>query len=599
MKKIRVADFIFKYLADQGTDTVFMVTGGGAMHLNDAIGKEKRITYICNHHEQASSIAAEGYSRVTGKLGVVNVTSGPGGTNSLTGVIGQWTDSVPTLFISGQVKFETTIASCPEISLRQLGDQEINIIDIVSPVVKYAKMVTNASDIKKELKRAIHHATSGRPGPVWLDIPLNIQGALIEEDLLEDIEFGEDGQVDSEEKINEVIGELKKSKRPVIIAGNGITISDGKTKFNDIVNKLGIPVVTTFNGYDLIESSSELFVGRIGTLGTRSGNFALQNADLVISIGSRNNIRQVSYNWNSFAREAKIISVDIDQEELKKKTLNIDIPIVMDANEFLGKLELCISNIDRIYYKEWLDWCVKRKKRYPAVIEEYNNVKNKIHPYPFIEIITSLIDSDTVTIAGNGTACVALFQAGVVKRNQRTFWNSGTASMGYGLPAAIGAATTGKKVVCITGEGSLQMNIQELQTIKHHDFDLKLIVLNNSGYSSIRQTQNNFFKDSPIGFDEQTGVSFPNMEKIANAYGIKFEKLENLDDSKIKLTEILTCKGPQIVEIMLTDDYIFSPKLSSQKKEDGTMISKPLEDMFPFLPRDEFLDNMIIEPMEE
>jgi len=602
---IRVADYIVKKLEEIGVRDVFMVVGGGAMHLNDAIGRSDKIQYICNHHEQASAIAAEGYSCVKNRLAVVIVTSGPGGTNTLTGVVGQWLDSVPVLYISGQVKFETCISSCPSIGLRQLGDQEINIVDIVSPVTKYATMVTDPKDIRKELEKAVHIATTGRPGPVWLDIPLNVQGALVDEESLEP--FGEVEErswlagAELERKVLEVIDALKNAARPLFIAGHGIRIADAKKIFLHLAEKLGIPIVSTFNGFDLIPTEHPLFIGRIGTLGSRAGNFALQNSDLVICVGTRNNIRQVSYNWQTFARNAKKVVVDIDKAELEKRTVKPDIPIHADAGEFLGKLGKLLTGVSLPSWSEWVSWCTERKQRYPVVLKEHRELGTLVHPYHFIDVLTRSLDSDAIVVAGNGSACVVLFQAGIVKENQRVFWNSGCASMGYGLPAAIGACfAAGKRnVVCLEGDGSLQMNIQELQTVAHHNLPIKIFVLNNSGYISIRQTQEAFFDGHYIGCDKQSGVSFPNITKVAAAYGLQTMRIKSHKAMEERIQEVLDSNGPYLCEVMLTSDYKFSPKLSSERKPDGRIVSKPLEDMFPFLTREELKRNMIIPLLDE
>ena len=422
---MRVADYIFEHLAEYGVKHVFLITGGGAMHLNDALNKEKRIKYITTHHEQAASIAAEGYARTINDLAVVSVTSGPGGTNCLTGVIGQWLDSVPVLYISGQVKFETTTASVPSIKLRQLGDQEIDIVEIVKPVVKYAKMITDPKSIKMEMEKAINIATSGRPGPVWLDIPLDVQSSLIEKkDLIspknEDLSISV-----NDDEILEAIEQLKKAKRPVLIAGHGIKISGGKTHLLEFINKINIPVLSTFNGFDLMASDSPNFIGRIGTLGSRGGNFALQNADLIICLGTRNNIRQISYEWSTFGRNAKIIIVDIDEAELNKKTVQGDILIQSDAKNFLERITVLMPSSYKVK-RSWLEWCQLRKNKYPVVLDEYKaENEKKVNPYHFLEELTYSMDEDGVAVAGDGTACVVLFQAGVVKNNSRIFWNSG------------------------------------------------------------------------------------------------------------------------------------------------------------------------------
>jgi len=597
---MRVADYIFKYLADYGINHVFLVVGGGAMHLNDALKKEKRIKYICHHHEQAAAIAAEGYARTLGKLAVVSVTSGPGGTNALTGVIGQWLDSVPVLYLSGQVKYETTIASIPDGNLRQLGDQEINIIDIVKPVTKYAKMITEPKTIKAELDKAIHIAVSGRPGPVWLDIPLNVQGALIDEQGLQGANIDDIPLRVENETISAVVKELQKAKRPLLIAGHGIRISNAQKEFLKLVDLLNIPVVTTFNGFDLIPSDSDNFIGRIGTLGSRAGNFALQNADLVIFFGTRNNIRQISYNWDSFARYAKKIIVDIDKAELHKKTVKGDILIHCDAKDFIIKF---LEKIPEGFKVDgtWLKWCLVRKKKYPVVLDEYK-IPNKhyVHPYHFIEELTMALGNNALVVAGNGTACVVLFQAGIVKAEQRIFWNSGCAAMGYDLPAVIGAALAeNRDVICITGDGSIQMNLQELQTIRDYNLPIKIFLLNNKGYRSIEQTQTEFFNGNFIGCNKNSGVSFPDFSKLAGLYGLKYHRIDSTARMKGVIDDVLSCRGAAMCEVVLNNDYVFAPKLSSEKKPDGRMISKPLEDLSPLLGRDEFKNNMIIPTIDE
>ncbi|MFA6716104.1 MAG: thiamine pyrophosphate-binding protein [Victivallaceae bacterium] len=594
---MRVADYIFKYLADYGIKHVFLVTGGGAMHLNDALRNEKRIKYICNHHEQASAIAAEGYSRATGKLSVVNVTSGPGGTNAITGVIGQWLDSVPVLYLSGQVKFETTIMSCPELHLRQLGDQEINIVDLVRPVTKYAESVTDPMTIREKLEKALYLAQHGRPGPVWLDAPMNVQATPIDEKSLPPfIPPAPVSYKPSPEVIQRTATMLTEAKRPVIIAGHGIRIADAVNVFRELIEKLEIPVLTTFNGFDLLPSSHPLFCGRIGTIGNRTGNFILQSADVILSLGSRNNIRQISYNWENFGCRAQKIVIDIDPAELEKPTLRPDLPINADVGEFIAALNAAWPVDGTDVKKEWLAWCEERKKRFPVVTKNQQAQKELVNPYHFMAIVSKLIPAECPTVAGNGTACVAMFQSGWIKENQRIFWNSGCAGMGYGLPAAVGACIgNGRKTVCITGDGSIQMNLQELQTIVHHNLPVKIFVLDNHGYSSIRQTQNAFFGEEHIGCEAESGVSFPDMLKIGKAYGLRTEEIYSHNELENKIIEVLAEDDAVVCVVHLSKDYIFSPKLSSRKLPDGSMVSATLEDMYPFLEPDDFKRNMIYE----
>lgn len=579
---MRVADFVFKYLADYGVKHVFLVVGGGSMFLNNSLRCEKQIKPIFQHHEQACAIAAEGYSRVTGSLSVVNVTTGPGSTNTITGVLGQWTDSVPVLYISGQVKFETSIKSCENISLRQLGDQEASIIDIVAPITKYATMITDANKIKYELEKAIYIATSGRPGPVWIDIPLNIQNAIINEDNLLGYNHFEVTTNLLFEKNFDIKSLLLKYKKPLLIAGNGIRISKAKDEFFELVNKLNIPVVTTFNGFDLIPSDHPNFIGRIGTIGTRAGNFALQNADLIISLGSRNNIRQTSYDWNSFAKNAYKIIVDIDNEELKKPTVKPDIGICDDVKNFI---KTCLNELsfEIPSYGEWLVQCQNWKKLYPVVLEEYKKNRD-VNPYYFMNILTECLCEGDIVVAGNGTACVTLFQAGNVKHNQRIFWNSGCASMGYDLPASIGACfASNKQVVCIAGDGSIMMNLQELQTISHYNLPIKIFILNNDGYKSIMQTQENYFSDNFFGCNPQSGITFPDFRKVAYAFNFKYEYVSYTYYVRECIEDTLSRSGPIICEVYLDPKYIFQPKLLSKKLPDGTIVSPSLENMFPFL----------------
>ena len=596
---IKVTDYICNYLVKKGVRDIFMVSGGGAMHLVDSIGRYKRLKYICPHHEQAAAIAAEGYSRATGKLGVVTVTSGPGGTNTLTGVIGQWLDSVPVLYLSGQVKQETTIEFCSQLGLRQLGDQEINIVDIVKPVTKYAGIVKGPDSIRYHLEKAVYMATHGRPGPVWLDIPLDVQAAMVNERRLRGYSFKEDeikfDKTRLQKQVKKAVELLKKAKRPVFLAGQGIRIAGGQKEFLDLVEKAKIPVLTSFCGFDLIPSDHPLYAGRPGTLGTRFGNFALQNADLLISVGSRNNIRQISYNRNVFARSAKKIVVDIDAAELKKPTIKLDLAIHADAKDFISQMKSEIFGVKLPDWKEWMDWCTERKKRYPVVLPQFRKVNSPVNPYCFMETLSAALKNDEVVVAGNGTACVSMFQAGIVKKNQRIFWNSGCAAMGYGLPAAIGACfgIQKKPVVCLDGDGSLQMNIQELQTVFHHKLPVKLFVMNNRGYLSIRQTQDTFFAGRHVACDPESGVTFPNIIKVAKAYGLPTERINRHSGMQKKIRNVLRAKGPVVCEVVLSPDQKFVPRVASERKPNGTIVSKPLEDMYPFLDRDEFKRNMI------
>ena len=593
---IKVSNYIAKRLKQvYDVNHFFMVSGGGAMHLNDSLGSQ--ISYTANHHEQVCAIAAEGFARLEQKLAVVNVTTGPGGLNCLNGVFGQWTDSVPVLYVSGQVKHSTTMDSCPNIPLRQLGDQEVDIISVVKPLTKYAKMVVEPNEIKYHLDKAINIAKSGRPGPVWLDIPMNVQGALIDEDDLISYDENEDSEEfnATNEQIVQAIEKLKNAKRPLIVAGNGIRVSKSEKTFYQLLKKMNLPVVTTFNGFDLLDSACSNYVGRIGTVGQRAGNFALQNADLVLFLGTRNNIRQVSYNWENFASRAYKIVVDIDKAELDKPTILPDLKIHSDLKDFLPKL---LGKIDYIDRPEWLSWCKEREEKYSFKnTTEYQQSGDLINPYYFVHQLTEQMKENDICVAANGSACVCLFQAGVVKKGQRIIWNSGNASMGYDLPAAIGACVASgyKDVVCLAGDGSIMMNLQELQTIKHNNLPIKIFIIANDGYASIKQTQKNFFDGRMVGSGGDSGVSVPDFAEVGKAFGIKTIKIDNSKELDSKIEETMKTTGPVVCEVIVNSDYSFSPKLSARKLDDGTMVSPSLEDMFPFLSREELMENAINE----
>lgn len=595
---IKVSDYVFSFLEKKGIKHIFMLCGGGAMHLNDSVGRNNKIEYVCTLHEQAAAIAAEAYARVTGNLGVAVVTSGPGGTNTLTGVAGSWVDSIPVLIISGQVKIETTIFNNPK--LRQLGDQEINIVDIVKPITKYAEMVTDKNKIKYHLQKAVYLAKSGRPGPVWLDIPLDIQGAYIDRNSLEEYDYS-DRTVGLDSKIDVVMNLLSKSERPVIIVGNGVRLSKAVEEFRILVERLKMPVIATFAGYDIIPSTHQYYFGRYGTVGQRAANFIVQNSDLILAIGSRLNIRAISYNYKAFAREAIKIVVDIDLAELQKPSLKIDVPICQNAKSFIADLLKHNDNHTIVSKDKWLKKCAEYKAKYPNIRPERQNVKEFVDSYYFFKKLSALSKDGTIFAFGNGVACVSSYQSFDVKPDQRVIVNSGYASMGYGLPSAMGAcfASGKKEVVCVTGDGSIQLNIQELQTIVHHKLPIKIFILNNQGYISIRNTQKAFFNGYFVGANRESGLGLPDMVKVARAYGIEALTIRNHEELETQINKVLSYPGAILCEVKLDPEEKMYPKLSSELKEDGRMVSKPLEDLYPFLDRDEFKQNMIIKPLDE
>jgi len=599
---MRLSDFVIDFITTLGVNDIFLVSGGGNMHLIDAVGRNKNVRYICNHHEQACTVAAEGYARLKNDIGVAIVTTGPGGTNALSGVAGAWLDSIPMLVISGQVKLADTIYA-NNTALRQFGDQELNIIDLVKPITKYSVMITDKNTIKYHLGKAVYLAKTGRPGPVWIDIPLDIQALDIDPYILE----GFDTPLDETNNLlagqmEQVMALLANSERPLIIAGNGIRLSHGENEFLHLLNELKIPVVTAINGNDLVNDDYEFYTGRTNIMGHRGANFAVQNSDLIISIGSRLCLRQVSFNYENFAREAKIIMVDVDDAELSKKSLKLNIAIKSDAKVFIESfLQLLSFNKIKLNIDEWRMKCVNWNKTFNGLDPEHIEPSDYVNSYYFVSKLSNYLTEHDHVITSNGTSNVSTLYSLKLKGKQRLITNTAFASMGYGLPASIGAciANNRQQIVCMENDGSLQMNIQELQTIVHYRLPIKLIVFNNDGYLSIKLTQSAFFPDNITASNPSSGVSCPDLEKIAFAYGIPYVKISHTDEIDIKLEQVFSNKSAYIIEIMMDPWQNLVPKTSSKKKPDGKMISKPIEDMFPFLPREIFYKEMIIEPIKE
>lgn len=608
VNKIRVADYIVKRCVDAGICDAFLVTGGGAMHLNDAIFREKKITPHFFHHEQAASIAAEGYARVVGRPVLLNVTTGPGGINALNGVHGAYVDSVPIFVVSGQVK-KSTIASTVTKNLRQLGDQEANILEMVRGITKYSRLILNGFEISEAISKALFLMNHGRPGPVWLDVPIDVQSLempptcevsnqsslLDPEFFLKDAcipenskdEFRVFAQDNIDKGIDDLIERLRQSKRPLFLVGNGIHHSLSKEILLKVLDETKIPIVTAWNAHDLIPVNHPGYLGRPGTVGDRSGNFAVQNADLLIILGCRLNIRQVSYNWSTFAKNAWISMIDADINELLKPTLKIDNPIRADLKIFLNKFLMRVktNNFDnRILWSRFTDKSKVTQAKHPVLVEKMS-LGVDINPYLFIDKLFSKIGNDVNVVCGNGSACVITFQVAKNKQGQRIFTNSGSASMGYDLPASIGAAIADKsrQTICIAGDGSLMMNIQELQTLASKNLNVKVIVLNNNGYASIKQTQNNYFPDMVCGVSPETGVGLPDFVKVAKAFSIEARRLTSKRSIGASLKWLLEGASPKLLEVVVDEDQIFEPKLVSKKLPDGTMESPELDDMFPFL----------------
>ncbi|NQV76704.1 MAG: thiamine pyrophosphate-binding protein, partial [Bacteroidetes bacterium] len=549
---MNVSEQIAAWLNKKNVDHAFMVTGGGAMFLNQAFGTNKNYKNTFFHHEQACAMAAEGYFRVSEKPAVVIPTTGPGGINTLNGIFGAYTDSIPIIVISGQVKTETCMASYPKLEVRQLGDQEVDIISMVKGITKYAKIIRSAKDLEKELPKAYHLAITGRPGPVWLDIPINIQSEKIKLNFKNPFTEKLFNKKFAKKQIKELSNSLTNAKRPIILAGTGVRLSKSIDDLRVLIEQFQIPVTTSWT-HDLIESAHPLFVGRPGTIGTRPGNFAIQNADLVIVIGSRLNIRQISYNFKSFAKNANVYHVDIDKNELKKPLYSADNKIHSDIkffiNEFINSLKLL--NFKKTP-KDWILLCNKIKKDFDVMNENFVIDKKLLNPYIAVNDIFQHSKPNDIFVSANASACIIPFQVARLKKNQRLFSNSGSASMGYDLPAAIGASLGSPKqrIVCFAGDGSIMMNLQELQTIRSYNLNIIIILINNSGYLSIKQTHNNFFNNE-IGASPNSSVDFPDFKKIAEAFEINAIAIKSHGTFKSFLNNFNSIKGPMLVNLFV------------------------------------------------
>lgn len=617
MTKIRVSDLIARLFVEHGVKDVFMLTGGGSMHLNDAFGRESGLRKIFTHHEQTAAIAAESYGRLSGRLAALNVTTGPGGVNALNGVYGAYVDSIGMVIVSGQVKRET-FAGNYDLPLRQLGDQEVDIIAMVRGITKYAVILQDPADTRKVVEKALWLAQRGRPGPVWIDVPGDVQGALVDPDALAGFDpasedrHGEAPNTAAEEKaleghalrseVEALLAELCAAERPVILAGAGIRISGQHEEFLAFAERLGIPVTTGWNAHDAITNDNPLYVGRPGSVGDRGGNFAVQTADYVLVLGSRLNIRQISYNWKSFAHGAKLAMIDIDKAELAKPTLSLHRAIHADLRSFFAMASsLPLPAIDKAEARaRFLDWCRERARCYPVVLPEYWERPSPINPYCFGAALFDALDEGDILVTGDGTACVTIFQSANIKKGQRLYTNSGSASMGYDLPAAIGAyyASGARRIICLAGDGSIMMNLQELQTIVGLGLPIKLFLLNNDGYHSIRQAQQNYFPDKIVGCGPDSGLTFPDFQRLATGFGLPVSRVDMHADLPGAIRHALAGDTPHFCEVMLDKEQAFAPKLSSRRLEDGSMVSANLEDMAPFLPRDEFARAMTMPEYE-
>lgn len=607
--KQKVSDYIADHIAEWGIRDVFTVTGGGAMHMNDAFGHHPKLHCTYQHHEQACAMAAEAYARMDNRMAAVCVTTGPGATNAITGVLGGWMDSIPMLVFSGQARYATTVAASG-LKLRSMGVQECNIVPVVTSITKYAQMIIHPEDIRYHLEKALYMAVNGRPGPVWLDIPLDVQGAVIDTEKLR----GYDSQENPKEKpaeisqdiIQQILDKIEKSRRPVLFPGNGVRLAGAMDDFQKLVNILGVPVITGMSSVDAMESEHPYFAGRSGGTGTRPGNFALQNSDVLLSIGNRQGFAQTGFQYQDWARGSYTILNDIDENELKKPSLHVSLPVCGDAGDLIRKL-ICAAELrgadetnPLFKGRDWIRQCQVWKQKYPVVTaKHYETVEEGCtNIYAFYEELSKAMQEGQTLMVSVGTSRVAGSQAFRVKKGQRFITNPNTASMGFCLPAATGicVAQPGKPVVCVTGEGSLQMNLQELQTIWQNRLPVKLFVINNQGYHSIRQTQQSYFEPPLVGVGAESGdLSFPDLSKIIPAYGFSYRAVHAAEELPETLHQVLEETGASVCEVFVTKYQKTEPKTSAKKLPDGSMVSAPLEDMYPFLSKEELEENMFTE----
>jgi len=604
----KVSDYVIRFIADQGVKHVFLVTGGGAMHLNESLSRCQEIEPICNSHEQASAMAAEIYGKATNNLGVALVTTGPGGTNAVTGVAGAWLDSTPSLFVSGQVKRPDRMfdAEGHPLGMRQLGVQEVDIVSIVKPITKYAVTILDPNTIRYHLEKAVYLARSGRPGPVWIDIPLDVQACPIDPETLLGFDPAE-SVVRSQEsslsaKVEFVIHALNRSQRPLIFAGNGIRLARAEKEFAELIRLLKVPVVATWCAADLISSDDPLYVGRPGAVASRGANFALQNCDFLLTIGARLDFAITGYAPDKLAREAHKVMVDIDAAELAKLAPHIQTPVCADARAFLREMlerRTCIESVDR---GKWDGRCADWKGRYPVVTAEHRKPEGRVSIYHLAEVIGCESKPSDLMVSGNSGSAIEIFLLACPTRTgQRIYHTAGLGAMGYALPASIAVCLAGgrKRTVCVDGDGGFQFNIQELETVARLGLPIKFFVLNNDGYASIRASQANYFGQASIGCDERTGLTVPNISKVAAAYGLQTAIISDQSNLSREVRRVLDMPGPVVCDVQVIPDEVRAPRLSSMQRPDGSFVSKPLEDLWPFLDRKEFLANMIVRPLDD
>jgi acetolactate synthase-1/2/3 large subunit len=595
---VKLSNYVIQTLEKLGIRHVFFLPGGAAMHLNDSLGRSQILQPVCNLHEQACAIAAEAYAKVTEGFGACMVTAGPGSTNAVTGVASCWLDSIPCIFVSGQVK-------SPDLKrdsgLRQLGVQEIGIVEIVKSITKYAVTIDDPSTIRYHLERGIFEATNGRQGPVWFDFPLDIQAADIDPDALPGFTPPAPPASDLEASVARFLQLLNSAERPVLVAGNGIRLAGAASKFQEFIELLGVPVVSTWLGFDLLSADHPLNMGRPGAIAPRFANLCLQNSDLLLSLGARLDMAMTGYSHQNLARGARKVIVDLDKAEIDKFQTAIELPVVADVGDFMREVVRQRDSLSPPDRSAWRNTCNAWRERYPLKAEYPAVPEGSLSMYRFAETLSDCLeDNDVVASGSSGFACEIFLLTVQPKRNQRVFHSRGMGSMGFGVPASIGAcfAANRRRTICVDGDGGFQMNVQELATIAEHKLPIKLFIVNNAGYSSIRSSQSNYFK-LKVGCDETSGLKLPDICTIARAYGIPSASLGGASDLRQGILDVLNSDGPMVCEVVVAPDEARVPRLASFQKPNGAMVSRPLEDLFPFLDREEFRANMLVPPVEE
>ena len=597
MREMRVADYIMAQLVERGVDAVFTLPGGGAMHLVDALGLQRGLHAICCQHEQACGIAAEAWSRVTGRLGTALVTAGPGGTNSVTPVAGAWLDSVPLLVISGQAKRADLKR---DIGVRQMGVQEVDILSIVRPITKHAARVENPADVRAQLDLAFHHATTGRRGPVWLEVPLDVQGAPLPAELVPTPAFEgltAIGEAALDELAARAAGLIADAERPVILAGQSIRLSGAAEIFQRLVAALGVPVLTTWNAIDLLAHDDPLNIGSPGAVALRAPNFAVQNCDLLLALGARLDNVIMAYNPETFARAARKIVVDIDPAELAKHKMAVELPVLADVGDFMRSLIKRVKARSRPDCSAWLTRCNNWKSRYPVQDGRPFRERGEIGHCHLVYQLAEAIPEESVIVCGSSGLAVETFGMGFrVKRGQRMFLTTGLGAMGYGLPALIGAAIAapGRRVVGYESDGSLMLNVQELFTLKALNLPVVLFIVNNAGYASIRTTQRGYFQGRYVGTGPEAGLFLPDIRRLADAAGIDSMRIEGTENLSGGITAALAQRGPLLVDVVTAKNELLWPRVAAMPQPDGSIISMPLEDMTPLLSYEELAENMLV-----